>query len=519
MPEIVLAIDQGTTGTTVFAVDARGRIRGRAYREIRQFYPRPGWVEHDPEEIYRSVVALAKKALSAARAGAGDLRALGITNQRETFVVWERRTARPVYRAIVWQCRRSAEICEALREREPEVARRTGLLVDPYFSGTKLKWLLDAKPELRARAARGELCFGTIDTWLIFKLSRGQDFVTDYTNASRTMLLNLARLEWDDAMLAMLEVPREMLPTPVSSRGPMAEAAPGTISSRAVPIAAVIGDQQSALFGQGAVNPGDSKATYGTGAFLLMNTGAEMIASRNRLLATAALGPMGEPKYALEGSVFIAGAAIQWLRDGLKLIAKAPQSLALARKSAQKNRDRTSPYLVPAFVGLGAPHWDATARGAIVGITRGTTSADIVRAALDSIAYQVRDVFVAMESDAGHPLSELRADGGAAANPYLMQFQADILDKLVRRPKVAETTAMGAAMLAGLAVGIWKTPADLAALGRGADLFIPKMGAAERERLLAGWHDAVTRVLSGANANSNANAKIKLAASSNRSPS
>src|SRR5580658_758864 len=284
MPQVILAIDQGTTGTTVFVVDARGRIRGRAYAEIRQFYPRPGWVEHDPEEIYRSVVALAKKALSAARAGAGDLRALGISNQRETFVVWERRTARPVYRAIVWQCRRSAEICERLREREPEVARRTGLLVDPYFSGTKLKWLLDAKPELRARAARGELCFGTIDTWLIFKLSGGAAFVTDYTNASRTMLFNLEHHTWDEDMLRMLDVPAEMLPGAISSRGPIADAAPGTIGNRAVPIGAVIGDQQSALYGQRAVKAGDSKSTYGTGAFLLTHTGTQRVASHNRLL-------------------------------------------------------------------------------------------------------------------------------------------------------------------------------------------------------------------------------------------
>src|SRR5258708_11126038 len=273
MPELILAIDQGTTGTTVFVVDRRGRICGRAYAEIRQFYPKPGWVEHDPEEIYRSVVTLSKKALAAAKASAGAIAAIGITNQRETFVVWERRSGRPVYRAIVWQCRRSADICDQLREHEPEVVRRTGLIIDPYFSGTKLKWLLDAKPELRARAAKGELCFGTIDTWLVFKLSRGANFGTDYTNASRTMMFNLAALELDDTMLAMLEVPREMLPAAVSSRGPVAESAPGTIASRAIPIAAVIGDQQSALYGQGGISAGDSKATYGTGAFLLMNTG------------------------------------------------------------------------------------------------------------------------------------------------------------------------------------------------------------------------------------------------------
>jgi len=492
MADLIVAIDQGTTGTTVFVIDASGKIRARAYREIRQFYPRPGWVEHDPEEIYRTTLALTKSAIAKARAKSGDISGIGITNQRETFVVWERKSARPVHRAIVWQCRRSAEICAALRERESEVVRRTGLLVDPYFSGTKLKWLLDERPELRERAARGELCFGTIDTWLIFRLSRGAGFVTDYTNASRTMLLNLARLDWDDEMLAMLEVPRAMLPAAVSSRGPLAEAAAGTIGARAIPIAAVIGDQQSALFGQGAVNPGDSKATYGTGAFLLMNTGREQVASHNRLLTTAALGPEGAPAYALEGSVFIAGAAIQWLRDGLGLIRRAPDSLALARKS----RDRSQPYMVPAFVGLGAPHWDPAARGAIVGITRGTTRADIVRAALDSIAYQVRDVILAMESDTGRPMPELRADGGAAANPYLMQFQADILGKPVRRPAMTETTALGAAMLAGLATGVWASQSDLAMFHRRAKVFTPRMRPDERERLIAGWRDAVGRVLS-----------------------
>jgi glycerol kinase len=491
MPEYVLAIDQGTTGTTVFVVDRRGRIRSRAYAEIRQYYPRPGWVEHDPEEIYRSVVALAKKALRAARIGAGALGAIGITNQRETFVVWERRTGRPVYRAIVWQCRRSAAICDALRDREPDVASHTGLLVDPYFSGTKLKWLLDERPKLRQRAHRGELCFGTIDTWLIFKLSRGTAFITDYTNASRTMLLNLARREWDDEMLSMLEVPREMLPGVIGSRGPMAEAAAGTIAPHAVPIASIIGDQQAALFGQGGVHDGDSKATYGTGAFLLTNTGTRIVPSRNRLVTTSALGPEGAPAYALEGSVFIAGAAVQWLRDELKFFTKASDSLAHARAS----KEQDGAYVVPAFVGLGAPYWDANARGAIVGITRGTTRADIVRATLDSIAYQVRDVILAMESDVAAPMRELRVDGGATANPYLMQFQADILGRPVRRSKIVETTAMGAAMLAGLAVGLWKSQNELAAiLGKG-DIFKPHMNSATRERLAAGWNDAVARVL------------------------
>ena len=490
MAELVLSIDQGTTGTTVLLLDPKGRVRGRAYREIRQFYPRPGWVEHDPEEIYRSALTLSKAALRAARADAEDVCAIGITNQRETFVVWERKSGRPVHRALVWQCRRSADICEELRAHEPEVTERTGLLVDPYFSGTKLKWLLDRNPKLRVRARRGELCFGTIDSWLTFKLSRGTAHVTDFTNASRTLLFNLERREWDEVMLWMLGVPREMLPLPVASRGPIAEAAAGTIGRRPIPIGALIGDQQSALYGQGAVTAGEAKTTYGTGAFLLMNTGARRIVSRNRLLSTSALGPLGEPAYALEGSVFIAGAAIQWLRDGLALIKRASDSAALARRSK-----RSDVYMVPAFVGMGAPYWDSRARGAIFGISRDTNRADLVRAALDSIAYQVAEVLIAMESDAGQRLAVLRADGGAAANTYLMQFQADLLGRPVVVPHMAETTALGAAMIAGLAVGLWRSSEDLAALRKGEKAYRPKMPAAERERLLDGWRAVVARVL------------------------
>ncbi len=492
MADTVLAIDQGTTGTTVFVLDSAGRIRGRAYGEIRQYYPRPGWVEHDPEEIYRSVVRLSKKALGAAKVRARDVSAIGITNQRETFVVWERKSGRPVARAIVWQCRRSAEICDRLRDREAEVTERTGLLLDPYFSGTKLKWLLDQRPSLRTRAARGDLCFGTIETWLIYKLSRGATFVTDYTNASRTMLFNLEGRAWDAAMLEMLGVPAQMLPRAVSSRGPLGEAAAGTIGDRAIPIGAAIGDQQSALYGQGALDSGQAKATYGTGAFLLMNTGTAPVRSRNRLLTTIALAAHGEPAYALEGSVFIAGAAVQWLRDGMRLIDKAAQTLAMARKS----RQRDHPYVVPAFVGLGAPYWDSGARGAILGITRGTTREDVVRATLDSIAYQVLEVLLAMEADTGVRMKELRVDGGAAANDYLMQFQADLLALPVRRSKVAETTALGAAMLAGLATGLWRSEDSLAELRKIDRVFKSTMGANERGKLIDGWRDAVRRVLS-----------------------
>jgi glycerol kinase len=496
MPKYILAIDQGTTGTTTMVVDEDGRIRGRAYGEIQQFYPRPGWVEHEPDEIYRSVINQGRAALAEARVKAGELAAIGITNQRETFAVWERATGRPLYRAIVWQCRRSAEICERLREREPEIARHTGLLVDPYFSGTKLKWLLDSDRALSRQAARGEVCFGTIDSWLIFRLSRGAAFVTDFTNASRTMLMNLEQRQWDPVMLEMLGVPGEMLPKLTESRGPLAETVKDTIADHPVPIAAAIGDQQAALFGQGCVRPGDAKVTYGTGAFLLASTGQNRPRSQNRLLATAALGPRGEPALALEGSVFIAGAVIQWLRDELKMIAQSADSSAIAHES----RDRSQPYVVPAFVGLGAPYWDSDARGAIVGITRGTTRADIVRAALDSIAYQVHEVIEAMEQDLGKRISTLRVDGGAAANDYLMQFQADLIRRQVMRPRIAETTVLGAALLAGLAVGLWRSPADIADLTKIERTFKPSMKERERVQLLNGWRAAVNRVLTSTTA-------------------
>jgi len=491
MPQYILAIDQGTTGTTAIVLDASGRIRARSYGEIRQYYPRPGWVEHDPEEIYRSVVRQGRAALAAAHVKSEDLVAVGIANQRETFVTWERKTGRALYRAIVWQCRRSAEICERLREREAEITERTGLLVDPYFSGTKLKWLLGQDRKLARGAAHGDVCFGTIETWLIFKLSRGEAFVTDYTNASRTMLMNLEARQWDPHMLEMLGVPQEVLPQLVSSGGSLGEAAPGTLADRAIPIAAAIGDQQSALFGQSCVRPGEAKVTYGTGAFLLAHTGNQRPRSHSRLLATAALGPRGESAYALEGSVFAAGAAIQWLRDELKLIAKSSDSLALARAS----RDRTQPYVVPAFVGLGAPYWDSEARGAIVGITRGTTRADIVRATLDSIAYQVHDVIRAMERDIAKRITNLRVDGGAAANDYLMQFQADLIGRPIVRPRLTETTALGAGLLAGLTTGVWRNVKEIGKLIGAERVFKPSMKARERDRLINGWNAAVRRVI------------------------
>ena len=490
MPEYVLAIDQGTTGTTVLLLDARGRIRGRAYGEIHQHYPRPGWVEHDADEIYRSVVRLSRRAIASARLDAAAIASIGITNQRETFVVWERKNGRPLHRAIVWQCRRSTEICEQLREQEGEITRRTGLLVDPYFSGTKLKWLLDDQRGLRRHAERGEVCFGTIESWLIYRLSRGAAFVSDFTNASRTLLLNLESRAWDEVMCDKLGVPPVMLPQPVGSRGPLCETAPGTIATQPIPVGAAIGDQQSALFGQGCVSAGDAKVTYGTGAFLLMFTGTERVDSQNRLLTTLALGKSGEPAFALEGSVFVAGAAVQWLRDQLGLIAKSSDTLALARKS----HDRSGLYVVPAFVGLGAPYWDSRARGAVVGITPDTNKADVVRATLDSIGYQVHDVVKAMESDTGRRIAELRVDGGAAVNDYLVQFQADLLQCPVRRPRMAETTALGAALLAGISAGIWRDADELASLAKGARVFEPKMSMSERDQLVAGWREAVDRV-------------------------
>jgi glycerol kinase len=492
MAEYVLAIDQGTTGTTVLLFDGRGRIRARAYSEIRQYYPRPGWVEHDADQIYRAVIRLCREAIADARIDATAIASIGIANQRETFVLWERKNGRPLCRAIVWQCRRSTEICESLQDEEAEVTQRTGLLLDPYFSGTKLKWLLDREPGLRRRGERGEICFGTLESWLIFKLSRGDAFVTDLTNASRTLLLNLESRSWDEVMCSKLEVPRAMLPQLVSSRGPLCEIASGTIATRRIPVGAAIGDQQAALFGQRCISHGDAKVTYGTGAFLLIHTGAERVDSRNRLLTTLALGKTGESAFALEGSVFIAGAAVQWLRDQLGFFEKSSDTLALALKSKR----HSALYVVPAFVGLGAPYWDSRARGAIVGITPDTSKEDIVRATLDSIGYQVYDVCAAMESDTGHRIAELRVDGGAANNDYLMQFQADLLQCPVRRPRMAETTALGAAILAGISAGLWSQADEPIFAAKGSRLFEPKMTANERNELVAGWHSAVNRIRS-----------------------
>jgi len=489
----VLAVDQGTTGTTVLVLDRRGQVAGRAYSEFTQHYPKPGWVEHDADEIWNVTLRVLRTALRRGGIRARDVAALGITNQRETTVLWDRVTGRPVHRAIVWQDRRTADYCGELRDRglEDTVRRKTGLVLDPYFSGTKLRWILQRIPRGADRARRGELCFGTVDSWLLWKLTGGAVHATDPTNASRTLLYDIQKRDWDDGLCELLEVPRTILPDVRPSGGVFGETAPDILGAP-VPVAGIAGDQQAALFGQGCVEPGMAKNTYGTGCFLLLHTGNKAVASHSGLLTTVACDATGGPAYALEGSVFIAGAAIQWLRDGLGLLRKAPESEGIARSV-----DSTlGVYLVPAFVGLGAPYWDAAARGAITGITRGVTRAHLVRAALEAMAFQTRDVVDAMAADAGAPLRGLRVDGGAAANDFLMQFQADVLGVPVERPKLVETTALGAAFLAGLTTGFWRSPADLARVRRTDRRFTPKMRQPQRDELYRAWQDAVARVRS-----------------------
>ena len=484
----VLALDQGTTSSRAIVFDHGGSIRALAQREFRQIYPQPGWVEHDPTEIWASQSGVMAEVLAKAGIAARDIAAVGITNQRETTLLWERATGRPVANAIVWQDRRTAPDCDALREagHAPLIARKTGLVVDAYFSGTKLKWLLDHVPGARKRALAGELAFGTVDSWLIWNLSGGAAHVTDASNASRTMLYDIHRGGWDEELLELLEIPRSVLPKVVPSSGVCAEA---TVRDARVPIAGIAGDQQAALFGQACLEPGLAKNTYGTGCFLLLNTGVNAVASKNNLVSTVAWRREGTTQYALEGSVFIAGAVVQWLRDGLKLIGSAPEVEALAASVP----DNGGVYLVPAFAGLGAPHWDAYARGSIFGLTRGATGGHLARAALESIAYQSAELVQAMESDAGIRLSELRVDGGATTNDLLMQFQADVLDVPVIRPKVAETTALGAAYLAGLAVGYWRNAADVAANWQVERRFDPAMSRDRAAALMAGWSKAVGR--------------------------
>jgi glycerol kinase len=485
----VLSIDQGTTGSTVVVLDEEIRVLAKVTEEFPQIYPRPGWVEHDPEAIWRSVVSALRRALAQAKIDPTQLAGVGITNQRETTVIWERDSGRPVHNAIVWQDRRTAELCDRLKRdgAEPLFRERTGLVLDPYFSGTKVRWLLDNVDSVRARAEAGQLAFGTIDTYLIWRLTGGAAHVTDVSNASRTLLFDLHTLDWDNELLRQLDVPRALLPRPrpSSERYGVTRGVPGLPDG--IPVAGCAGDQQSALFGQACFAAGDAKCTYGTGAFLLVNTGDQPVKSRHGLLTTVAWRIGDKTAYALEGSAFIAGAAVQWLRDGLRLIRSADEIEELARQAP----DSAGVVFVPALVGLGAPHWRPDARGAIVGITRGTTSAHIARATLEGIALQIRDLVGAMCGDRGQPLSSFRVDGGAAANDLLMQLQSDLLDLPIVRPQVIETTAVGAAFLAGLAVGVWHSPDAIASAWKMDRRFVPHMTADERAGHLTRWAKAV----------------------------
>ncbi len=492
MADYILALDQGTTSSRAILFDHDGRIAGTAQEEFPQIYPQPGWVEHDPEAIWRTQVDTARQALEKAGAEATQVAAIGITNQRETTVVWDRETGAPLHNAIVWQCRRTAAMCDRLRDDgwTTPMREKTGLVIDAYFSGTKLAWLLEHVPGLRQKAERGQALFGTIDSFLAWRLTGGQLHVTDVSNASRTLLFNIHTLDWDDDILAELRIPRAMLPQVRPSSQVYGQTESSLLGSE-VPIAGAAGDQQAALFGQTCFTPGQAKNTYGTGCFLLLNTGGQAVASERGLLTTIAwrLGNDGEVTYALEGSVFIAGAAVQWLRDGLGIIANAADTEALAGDVD----DTGGVYFVPAFVGLGAPYWDAYARGTIVGVTRGTDRRHLTRAALEAICYQSRDLLEAMTADSGIRLSALRADGGAAANNLLMQLQADLLGVAVQRPAVTETTALGAAYLAGLAVGYWSGLEEIATQWRADAEFVPAMSGEQRDALYDGWRRAVER--------------------------
>jgi glycerol kinase len=486
---LILAIDQGTTGSRAIVFDRRGRAVASAYEEFPQYFPRPGWVEHDPEEIWRSVYRTVQKALAAVPGRA--IAAIGITNQRETTVVWDRRTGRPVSRAIVWQCRRTAGRCRELRERkgiERLVREKSGLPIDAYFSATKLEWILD-RGGLRRRAESGGLAFGTTDAWVLSKLTGGASHATDPTNASRTMLYNIRRLAWDDDLLRLFGVPRAILPEVKPSAGEFGRTVRWGRLPAGIPVMGVAGDQQAALFGQAGFRPGAIKNTYGTGAFILLNTGREPVASRHGLITTVACGPGGKAVYALEGSVFVAGAAIQWLRDQLGLIGSAAES----ETAAGAVEDTAGVYFVPAFVGLGAPYWDAEARGAIVGLTRGAARGHIVRAALEAMAYSTRDVLETMRKDSGLRIRELRVDGGASVNDLLCRFQADILGIPVLRPKTVETTSLGAAYLAGLGAGLWDSTAAIERLRVDERRFTPAMSRGQADKLYAGWKAAVRK--------------------------
>ena len=489
MGKYIMALDAGTTSNRCILFDKEGNICSMAQKEFTQIFPQPGWVEHDADEIFSTMLEVARQAMQNIGAVPSDISAIGITNQRETTIVWDKTTGRPIANAIVWQCRRTAPYCDKLRQDglTELIRNKTGLVIDPYFSGTKIRWLLENVPGARESANKGELLFGTVETWLIWKLTAGKVHVSDYSNASRTMLLNIHTLQWDEEILQLLDIPASMLPTPVPCSQVYGHT-DGAFFGAPIPICGAAGDQQAALFGQTCFAPGQSKCTYGTGAFLLMNTGSTPILSNNQLLTTVAWGLDGQVTYALEGSIFVAGAAIQWLRDELKFIDSAADSEYMARKVPDTN----GCYVVPAFAGLGAPYWDAYARGVITGLTRGTNKNHIIRATLDSIAYQVGDVLTAMEADSGIPLGALKVDGGAAANNYLMQTQSDLSNAPVLRPRCVETTAMGAAYFAGLAVGFWKDLEEIRANWAVDREFSPALSAEARESRLSGWRKAVS---------------------------
>ena len=485
----IVALDQGTTSSRTIILDHDANIVAVAQREVSQIYPRAGWVEHDPMDIYATQSSTLIEALGKSGIRSDQIAAIGITNQRETAVVWNKETGKPVYNAIVWQCRRTADICDSLREggHEEYIREATGLVLDPYFSGTKVKWILDNVPGAREDAEAGKLLFGTVDSWLLWKMTQGSVHVTDYTNASRTMMFNINDLCWDQKLLDLLGVPASMLPEVKPSSAVYGHTNIGGKEGTRIPVAGIAGDQQAALFGQMCVAAGQAKNTYGTGCFLLMNTGSEKVSSSHGLLTTLACGPKGEPAYALEGAVFMGGASVQWLRDELKLMADASDSEYFATKVDTAN----GVYVVPAFTGLGAPYWDPHARGTIVGLTRGVNSNHVIRATLESIAYQTRDVLDAMQADSGIQLAGLRVDGGAVANNFLMQFQADVLNTEVNRPKVTEVTALGAAYLAGLAVGFWQSLGELEDKAQLDRTFVPAADEQKRSRRYSGWRRAV----------------------------
>jgi glycerol kinase len=487
--EFILALDQGTTSSRAILFNHAGEIVDQSQMEFKQYFPQPGWVEHDPLEIWSSVLSVISQVLSKKGISSKQIAAVGITNQRETTVVWDKNTGEPIHKAIVWQSRQTAEICEELKVRgyEEMVKEKTGLLIDPYFAGTKVKWILDHVEGAREQANKGELMFGTIDTWLIWKLSGGKAHVTDYTNASRTLLYNIHELSWDEELLDMLAIPRSMLPKVKSSSEVYAYTFDRFFFGEEVPIAGAAGDQHAALFGQACFEQGMAKNTYGTGCFMLMNTGEEAVKSENGLLTTIAWGIDGKVQYALEGSIFVAGSAVQWLRDGLRMLKSASDSEAYAERVPSTD----GVYVVPAFVGLGTPYWDSDVRGAVFGLTRGTEKEHFIRATLESLAYQTNDVLTAMEADSGLTLKKLRVDGGAVKNNFLMQFQSDILGASVERPVVNETTALGAAYLAGLAVGFWKDQSEITEQWKVDQCFEPTMDKEEQGKLYDGWKKAV----------------------------